>query len=125
MKRCMPPLLLALLAVLALPAPGFAATQSERPSWWEAARQEAEQEGYALIDTEELETLLASPPDDLLVLDVRPDYEYEAGHVGGAVNLEFSLAERMDLSPAKEQALRSLLGPDPDRPVVVYCRSFR
>jgi rhodanese-related sulfurtransferase len=56
---------------------------------------------------------------------VRADYEFEAGHVPGSLNLEFDLGDRTDLSPAKREAFEALAGQDRKRRLVLYCRSFR
>lgn len=57
------------------------------------------------------ETLLSSPPDDVLILDVRSAEEYARGHVPGALNIPHTeVGARLDeLSGAQH------------RPVVVYC----
>lgn len=50
-----------------------------------------------------------------LVIDVRSEEEYASGHLPGAVNI-----------PHEEtDALIELIGPDPDRSVVLYCGSGR
>jgi len=100
------------------------AMAADRPSWWDGAASEAKAEGYGLITAEELNDLSDTNP-DLLILDVRPDYEYRAGHLPGAVNLEFDLGDRLELKPDKRAAVKKLLGPDRNRPIVIYCRSFR
>jgi predicted sulfurtransferase len=96
----------------------------ERPLWWEQAEAEAKREGYLLITLEDLKTLYDSGK-PLLVLDVRPDYEYERGHLPHAVNLEFHLGERLILDPVKRKHFQELLGPNKDRTIVIYCRNFR
>jgi hypothetical protein len=65
----------------------------EMPLWWEQAEAEAKREGYDLITLDELESLYQSDK-DFIVLDVRPDYEYERAHLPKAANLEFHLGER-------------------------------
>ncbi len=111
-----------LTLVLALTA--GAGSAGQQPEWWPAMAAEATRDGYRLADEAGVKALLESGPAPV-ILDVRPDYEYERGHLPGAVNLEFHLGDRLDLSPDKAQRLRELLGTDPNRPVVVYCRSFR
>jgi rhodanese-related sulfurtransferase len=51
--------------------------------------------------------LLPSPmPDDVTVLDVREAYEWEAGHIGGAVHVPLSnLPQRLDDIDADRQVL--------------------
>jgi len=48
-----------------------------------------------------------------------------AGHIPGAVNLEFHPGDKLEFSREKRARLKELIGPDKDRPVVIYCRSFR
>jgi len=92
--------------------------------WWESARGEARRDGYRLMDDQGLKDLIDSDADRVL-LDARADYEYAAGHIPGAVNLEFDLGDDLDLPPEKRRALAALAGPDRDRLLVIYCRSFR
>jgi phage shock protein E len=96
----------------------------EMPLWWEQAELEAGREGYVLITPDELRDLYERDK-PFLILDVRPDYEYKRGHLPNAANLEFHLGERLTLDPAKGKKFEELLGPDKDRTVVIYCRSFR
>ena len=112
-----------LLLVLCLVFP-CETTASDEQAWWAAAAREAEQEGYRLIDTASLAEVLDSDADALIV-DVRADYEHEAGCIPDAENLEFDLGDRTALTPEKQAALEALLGPDKARRVVIYCRSFR
>jgi rhodanese-related sulfurtransferase len=96
----------------------------EKPTWWEQAEAEASREGYTLITPDELKSMYESNK-PFLILDVRPDYEYKRGHLPKAANLEFYLGERLTLDPAKRKEFEEVLGPDKDRTVVIYCRSFR
>ena len=100
------------------------AIAEEQPLWWEQAEAEAEREGYDLITLDELQSLYQSDK-DFIVLDVRPDYEYRRGHLPMAANLEFHLGERLSFDPAKRKEFEELLGPEKDRTIVIYCRSFR
>ena len=96
----------------------------EQPLWWEQAEAEASREGYDLITLDELDSLYQSDK-DFIVLDVRPDYEYQRAHLPEAANLEFHLGERLTLEPGKRKEFEELLGPDKDRTIVIYGRSFR
>lgn len=51
---------------------------------------------------------------DVIILDVREDYEYDAGHIKGAVLLPLG-------SISEESAAKVI--PDKDSTVLVYCRS--
>lgn len=46
----------------------------------------------------------------MLLLDVKKDYEFEVGHIKGAVNISLELMQRMDELPKDED-------------IYVYCRS--
>lgn len=67
------------------------------------------------IDTREAAALLHSPPDGLLILDVRTPAEFRQGHLPGARNMDF-FGGRFDLEAA---ALPR------ERPVLLYCRTGR
>lgn len=111
----------ALLFTLALLNPAQAA---DRPSWWADAANKAKADGYRLADHDDLVRLKNSAGDPLL-LDVRAAYEFKADHIPGGANMEFDLADEQRLNPTKQRALRLLAGPDRERIVIIYCRSFR
>jgi hypothetical protein len=94
------------------------------PVWYPEALSEADKGGYALTSPEEISQLYASGK-ELLILDVRPDYEYRAGHLPEAKNFEIHLGDRLQMKPDKKKAFREVLGQEKDRLVVIYCRSFR
>jgi len=48
-----------------------------------------------------------------LLIDVRTQGEFDAGHLDGAINISWE----------ETSALMDAIGDDKDRPVVVYCRS--
>ncbi|MCG8377697.1 MAG: rhodanese-like domain-containing protein [Chlorobiales bacterium] len=99
------------------------ADETGRPGWWDRAQAQAKEGGYGLITTPELKELYDKGR-NFLVLDVRPDYEFQAGHLPRSLNLEFHLGDRSRLSQAKREVLLSLLGPDRERVIVIYCRSY-
>ncbi|MEW5773419.1 MAG: rhodanese-like domain-containing protein [Thermodesulfobacteriota bacterium] len=111
--------LLLLLCALPLATPA----QGQPPAWWPDAAAQAARDGYTLLDDAGLDRVLDSG--GALLLDVRPGYEFAAGHLPGAENLEFDLADQAGPSPDKRVALLAMVGPDLSRPVVIYCRSFR
>jgi 3-mercaptopyruvate sulfurtransferase SseA len=101
-----------------------AATGSQNePSWLQQARDESKQDGYELITAPELKALYDSGK-DFTIIDVRPEYEYRDGHIPHAKSLEFDLGDKLELKPDKQAALINLLGPDKQRLIVIYCRSF-
>lgn len=95
----------------------------EQPAWLQQARDEARQNGYALITAPELKALYESGK-VFTIIDVRPEYEYRDGHLPQANSLEFDLGDKLELTPEKQAALINLLGPDKARLIVIYCRSF-
>lgn len=68
---------------------------------------------YQRISQERAKAMMDEQP-DAVVLDVREDYEYESGHIPGAVLLPVG-----DIS---RQSAQKAIG-QPDRIVLVYCRS--
>jgi 3-mercaptopyruvate sulfurtransferase SseA len=94
------------------------------PVWWPSALAEAQKDGYDLTTPQEIQTLYASG-NDYCIVDVRPDYEFNTGHLPGAKNFEIDLGDRLDLKPQKADAFRKVLGTDKNRVIVIYCRSFR
>jgi phage shock protein E len=112
-------------SVLLTLVPGIltSADSREEPSWLQQARDESKKDGYELISAPELKALYESGK-DVTIIDVRPEYEYLAGHLSKANSLEFDLGDKLEMKPEKKSSLISLLGPDKQRLVVFYCRSF-
>ena len=96
-------LLLVFAAVLAISAVCF-------------AQSPANAEGYQKITPQQAKARMAEP--GVIVLDVRMQQEYDAGHIPNAVLLPLPLIEAGDAAVAK--AL-----PDKDAEILVYCRSGR
>jgi hypothetical protein len=71
-----------ILLVLAVTDP---ARSQETPVWWPSALAEAQKDGYVLTTPDEIQALYASS-ENYLIVDVRPDYEFKAGHLPGAKN---------------------------------------
>ncbi|SDF59051.1 rhodanese-like domain-containing protein [Desulfovibrio legallii] len=65
------------------------------------------------IGVQEAAALLRRPPDGLVVLDVRTPAEYRAGHLPGAVNMDY-------FGGPFETQIQSL---PKDAPVLLYCRT--
>jgi len=68
---------------------------------------------FATISPQEAATIVAQPPADLVVLDVRTPEEYAEGHLDGAVLVDF-------YDPDFADQVSQL---DPEVPYLVYCRS--
>ena len=103
-------------------APGKA--EENVPLWWSDTQKRAEAAGYNLINYPELQSLIQSEK-EVILLDARPDYEYRDGHIPGARNFEFHLGHKSRLEPERAEALKAFLGKDRHRWVVTYCRSFK
>lgn len=68
---------------------------------------------FATISPQDAAAVVAEPPADLVVLDVRTPQEYAEGHLDGAVLVDF-------YDPDFADRLSEL---DPEVPYLVYCRS--
>ncbi len=110
-----------ILLMLVVTGPSWS---TDNPVWWPSAIAEAQKDGYALTTPDEIQALYASS-DNYLIVDVRPDYEFKAGHLPGAKNFEIDLGDRLELKPQKAEAFKKVLGMDKSRGIVIYCRSFR
>ena len=95
-----------------------------KPVWWPTALAEAQKDGYTLTTPEDVQNLYCSGT-SYLIVDVRPDYEFNTGHLPGAKNFEIDLGDRFDLKPHKADAFKTVRGSDKHRKIVIYCRSFR
>jgi len=51
----------------------------DTPVWWPSALAEAQKDGYTLTTPEEIQSQYTSST-NTIILDVRPDYEFKAGH---------------------------------------------
>ncbi|HYD14087.1 MAG TPA: rhodanese-like domain-containing protein [Allosphingosinicella sp.] len=51
----------------------------------------------------------------VLILDARSERQFAAGHIQGAVNLP--------LTEFSEEALAEVIGPDRNRPILIYCNN--
>ena len=101
-----------------------AAKSEERPIWWKQVSEEAERDGYSLIDLDGLKNLY-NLKEPFLIVDTRTEYEYNDGHLPDAVSFEFDLGDKLQLKSEKKAAFFKLLGPDKNRKIIFYCRSFR
>ena len=121
MKKTIIPTSILILMVLVFISRSWSNTT---PVWWPSALAESQKDGYALTTPQEIQSLYASG-NDFFMVDVRPGYEFKAGHLPGAKNFEIDLGDRLDLKPQKADAFRKVLGTDKGRVIVIYCRSFR
>ena len=69
--------------------------------------------GVRVVAPEEAAATIADAPDDLVILDVRTQEEFDEGHIEGAVMLDFYRDDFAD----------ELATFDRDVPYVLYCRS--
>lgn len=69
----------------------------------------------AQISQQELLTALKAPNNNIVLLDVRSEEEYDQGHVTGAINVSHNVVEENLTQLAQYK----------DSMVVVYCRSGR
>lgn len=95
----------------------------ESGTWWEIAVKAAEHDGYRVIRLDEAKKRMKSGT-DIRIIDVRPDYEFDTGHLPGAVNFEIDLGDRMVMSTERKNTFSQVLGRDKGRPIILYCRSY-
>lgn len=79
----------------------------------DTASDSAEAAGISLVAPEQAAATIADPPEDLVILDVRTQEEFDEGHIDGAVMIDFYGEDFVD----------RLAALDPDVPYVLYCRS--
>lgn len=79
---------------------------------------EARQGGYRLISTDELWERYKTEPGKLFLADTRQDWEYQIGHIRGAVN--FPIEPGWWSEWRKKGALETFLGQDRERCIVFY-----
>ena len=93
---------------------GFIAGCSSKNKVNNTIQQSEETKGYENIDGKQTEKLLNSDK-DVLIIDVRSEYEYEKGHLLNAINLPY------DDDDFKSE-LNEIIDYK-DKTVLVYCRS--
>ena len=69
--------------------------------------------GIRVVEPEQAAATIDDPPDDLVILDVRTQAEFDEGHIEGAVILDFY----------RDDFAVELAKFDPEVPYVLYCRS--
>lgn len=94
---------------------GFIAGCSSKNKVNNTIQQSEETKGYENIDGKQTEKLLNSDK-DVLIIDVRSEYEYEKGHLLNAINLPY------DDDDDFKSELNEIIDYK-DKTVLVYCRS--
>ena len=102
------------------PAVAADETTSDQPTGDDTAAEagvarsdDASAAGIRLVSASEGAAIQENPPADLVILDVRTPEEFDAGHLDGAIMLDF-------YEPDFADRLAEL---DPDVPYLLYCRS--
>jgi 3-mercaptopyruvate sulfurtransferase SseA len=85
---------------------------------WQQVVSEAQKGGYRLISTGELWDKYQKGSERILIVDTRQEWEYNSGHIQGAVN--FPMEPTWWSRWRKEKALGTFLGPDKNRFIVFY-----
>ncbi|MDG1785587.1 MAG: rhodanese-like domain-containing protein [Ilumatobacter sp.] len=101
----------AVLVVLTLSACGSDAASTSDTEPPNAATSAAA--GIQLVQPDDAAATIATPPDDLVILDVRTPAEFAEGHIEGAVMIDFY----------RDDFASELAKLDPNVPYVLYCRS--
>ena len=92
---------------------GFIAGCGSKNKVSNTIQQSEETKGYENIDGKQTEKLLNSDK-DVLIIDVRSEYEYEKGHLLNAINLPYDDDFKSELNEIIDYK---------DKTVLVYCRS--
>lgn len=113
MLRMVLPLLLACTAIPATAQPAALNPRMDYDGYAELIR---EVRPYRLARLIDWDTFAAAARErDVLILDARSERQFAAGHIAGAVNLP--------LTEFSEEALAEAIGPDRDRPILIYCNN--
>ncbi|MFC7081659.1 sulfurtransferase [Halorussus caseinilyticus] len=102
-------------------------TSSAAPDTERAEYEVGDPDDSPLVGHEEVEEAIEDP--ETVVVDTRDDWEYEEGHVPGAVNLDWRELvddETRGLKPREElDEILEAHGVTPDKRVVLYCNTAR
>lgn len=113
MTTSRPVLAVVLIAAISIAACGGSDTSSPVVSTEAQQAPEADATGVRVVAAQQAAATIADAPDDLVILDVRTQEEFDEGHIEGAMLLDFY---RDDFADA-------LAAFDPEVPYVLYCRS--
>lgn len=109
----MRPLLLALAVSLAAPAFAQANPQIDYPAFEALTARVAPQRAQRLLAFDAFKAAAARP--GTLLLDARSKDAFAQGHIKGAVNLP--------LTDFTADSLAAVIGPDANRPILIYCNN--
>lgn len=98
-------------------------TPIESGAWWDKSIKEAQEHGFHLLKIDEF-LKDSFNNSNTLIVDVRPGYEFNMGHIPNAVSFEFSLEDKSSLKEEKAKKFKLLLGFDQHLQIVIYCRSY-
>ncbi|MGE0179485.1 MAG: rhodanese-like domain-containing protein [Sphingomonas sp.] len=113
MLRLALPILLACAAVPATAQPPALDPQMDYDGYIELIREVRPYRRARLIDWNTF--AIASRERNVLILDARSERQFAAGHIAGAVNLP--------LTEFSERQLAEVIGPDRNRPILIYCNN--
>jgi phage shock protein E len=95
------------------PAANAAQPAAAAPDGGSAGTATADITGISVISATDAAAIAESPPENLVVLDIRTPQEFAEGHLEGAVLIDFYDADFAE----------QLAALDPDVPYLMYCRS--
>ncbi len=75
---------------------------------------------YDILSTDQVKLWITNH-ENILLLDTMPEGNFKKEHIMGAINFEMSPNEAKELSPIRKEKLEAILGPDKNRPIIIYC----
>ena len=106
-------ILLLAAALIAAPALGQTNPQIDYPAFQALTASVAPQRATRLLAFDAFKAEAAKP--DVLLLDARSASAFQRGHIKGAVNLP--------LTDFTADSLAAVIGPDANRPILIYCNN--
>ena len=127
-KKFFSSLLVFLFLTCCLASTGFCWGKKELETEASAVKllREVERGGYKIVDTNELKSWFDQNK-DMVIVDTMPyEASYKKNHVKGAVQFLFPIPDMNtwdtnETAGKTEAEYEKLLGPDKDKPIVVYC----